>query len=525
MKNFLGAFALAATLSLSSLACSNREPIWGTRNELLAHGLDGSAALIDASAERALLLPVEGDLSLSPVSVPIGRGYASSAVSPDGSRLFVLTRGDQPRRRATDQEPRLTVIGGGITPSREHDYTLGDPLSGLAIDPLGDFAVAYPSAADEAFVQNPNELSIVDLHQGQTASNPAPITLRSFGGRPRALTFTKALELPGGARRLLVVATDRDLGVLELAHPELGDITVRLTSTGAVVTPAQIAITDGEPGRDDDARIAIRLEGESNVVLVDLIASDGTTAHDFRPTPNLVFAGGTPSDVAFVRTDGGLRLAALVPSQKSLTLIDPATGISSAIDLGTAFDKLAIVTDQVGGDSGADVALLWSSSSPEVAFVALGQTIGKPYKSIERLTLESPVTDVLDVPPPNDRLKVLASRSGGFVVLDLAARTASPIVSQAYEATLSVSSTGQRAWITAPQEPAIAALNLGDLHPRNLVLDAPVAFAFEVARRDGGRALIALHHESGVSATVLDGTHPSLETAIDYQGLLLGGFQ
>lgn len=521
-------FFLPGLLAVAALGCGGRLDVWDAApGPPVAHGLEDAAALVDALAERALLLPVKADLSLAPVSVPIGRGFAGSATTADAKKLVVLTRGDVPRQRPDDQGPRLSLIQSGAAPGLVFQYDLGDPLSGLALDPESHFAVVYPSSADSAFVANPNELSIVDLTAGPGDANPTPLTLRSFGGRPQSFFFTPTLGLPGGARRLLTVLTDRDVGIIDLKEPDKGDITVRLSSTGAALTPAQVVVTDGDPARDDDARLAIRVAGDSSVILVDLLPGlpgDTTKAHDFRPTPNVVFAGGVPSDIAFVNTDGGLRLAALVPSQKSLMLIDPSTGIPTSVALGAPFERISLVTSVVGASaSGADVALLWSTSSTSIAFVALGSTVGKPYKSVDKLELELPVGAVHDVPAPNSQLRILAAVDGrSFYVLDLLARTASPILASD-GAALSIAPDGRRAWMLAPSQPAIAQLDLGNLHPKNLLLSQPVAHAFDVARIGGGRALLAVHATQDVGITVLDGERPALETAVLYPSVLLGG--
>ena len=199
--------------------------------------------------------------------------------------------------------------------------------------------------------------------------------------------------------------------------------------------------------------------------------------------------------MAFVNTDGGLRLAALVPSKQSLSLIDPATGVSKDVALGAPYEHLSLVTGIVGGvAAGADVALLWSASSPYISFVALGSTAGKPYKSVERLQIEQPIARVIDVPAPNDRLKILAAADGrSFFVLDLIARTASPILSSTYGVDVTVSADGQRSWLLAPGGSDLAALSLDNLHPQNFTLASPLQQAFEVGRRGGGRALVAVH--------------------------------
>jgi hypothetical protein len=528
-RRSLARLTTATLLAALLPGCGDRDAVWtNAPTPVIAHGLSGSAAFVDVDAERVLLTPVEQDLTVSPVSVPMRRGYATSQTTPDGSALLVLARGDVPREKPDDHRPGLAMIDGGNTPHLLRTYDISDPLSGLAIDPEGRFAVIYPSAADSSFVANPNELAIVDLAKPAGLANPTSLTLRSFGGRPEALIFTPTLDLPGAARRLLVVLTDRDVGLIDLSEPEKGDVTVRLSSTGDRVTPLQVAVSDGDPARNDDARLAIRLAGDPSVILVDLLASTKSDSiHDFKPTPNVVLASGPPSDVAFVNTDGGLRLAALVPSKQSLSLIDPSTGVSKDIALGAPYEHLSLVTGVVGGSAaGADVALLWSASSPFISFVALGSTAGKPYKSVERLELEQPVARVIDVPAPNDRLKILAAADGrAFFVLDLIARTASPIVSSTYGVDLSVSSDGQRSWLLAPGGFDLAALALANLHPQNFTLSSPVQQAFEISRRGGGRALLAVHAQGALGLTVLDGEHPSLETAVQYHGLLLGSLR
>lgn len=522
-------YRIGIALSLLLFAgCGGRGEIWDKTASLPAiHGLSGSVALLDVSAERAMMIPVNGDLTIDPVSIPIRRGFAASSPARGGSSLLVLCRGDVPREDPSDQGPSLTVIDGGVSPKLVASYTLSDPLSGLSVDPEGRFAAVYSSPYDDAFVSNPNELVILDLDRPPAADNPSPLTLRSFGGRPESLTFTPELAMTTGKRRLLVVLTDRDAGLIDLAAPDQKDITVKLSTSGERVRPLQVAVTDGDPDRDDDARLAIRLESDSSVILIDFVASpDGTGAHDFKPLPNVALASGVPTDIAFVSTDGGQRLAALVPSKKSMTLIDPATSIATEVALGERFEKMSLVTNVVGSTAlGADVALLWSGSSPYIAFVALGSTAGKPYKAVERLELEQPIANVIDVPAPNDRLKILAASDGRtFFVLDLVSRTAAPIVAS-YGVGVTPSPDGERAWLYAQGASHLASLGLGDLHPRNITLKNPIARAFDVGRRDGGRALVAVHGVGAIGVTALDAVNPSLETATYTHGVLLGGLQ
>lgn len=525
----LGPLALCA-VALATAACGDAGDEWSadTRGPIVARGLAGSVALIDAPTNRAIFLPVDGELRVASTRFEIGHGFAAAEADADGARLLVLSHGDQPRRRAEDQAPALAMFDGGTAPKLAARYELDDPFSGLVLDPAHRFAVIHPTEDDVSFVQNPNELVVVDLSRGPAADNPVPITLRSYGGRPLAMSFPQPLSLPGGVRRLLVVSTDRDLSLLDLDDLSRPDITVKLTTGADTVTPGSVAVDDGEPDRDDDARIAVRLADRTDVLVLDLLPAPSGQAspksHGFSPVPNIVDVGGVPADIAFVRTDGGLRLAATVPSRQALALVDPKTGVSTLVDLGAPFERISIVTDIVGAtDKSSDVALLWSAASANVAFVSLGATVGKPYKSVDRLELAEPVSEVLDVPPPNDHLKVLAARGGGgFVVLDLPARTAAPIASSSDLTSVRVARDGTRAWIVARNTPNVAALDFADLHPKNLTLTRDVSDVFDIARSDGGRALVAVHPRGSVGLTVLDAANPSLGTAREYAAVLLG---
>jgi hypothetical protein len=525
--------ALAGFTTLATMSCEARNVEWSAdlaKSPSFTLGLEGSVAIVDHPTNRVLMLPVEGDLSLSPTAIPIGHGFATARGTKDGKRLFALSRGDVPRRKTTDQGPSLQVIDGSINPKALDKYELSDPLSGLELDPQSEYAVIFPSASDtQTFVQNPNELILVKLLEAPSASNPVPISLRSFGGRPQAFTFTPELEVPGGKRRLLVTSTDRDIALVDLSAPDKPEITVKLTGGADVLRPVGTAVSDGEPGVDTDARIAVRMANDNNVIIMDLlpVPAGSDSPHSFLPVPNINYVGGIPSDMAFVNTDGGLRLAALVPSKKTLTLVEPVTGTTTDVALGAPFDRMTIVTDIVGETTnGGDIALVWSTSSPNVAFVALGVTIGKPYKSVERVELSESVSAVLDVPAPNDHLKILALPSGkNFVVLDLLTRTASPILAGSGGAKATISRNGQRAWLVAQNTNSVGQLELATLHPKNVYLNYNVQNAFEIERRDGGRALVAIHGGGTMGATVFDAANPVLDNSTETLGLLLGEFQ
>ena len=517
--NSTAALLLCATIATVTMACG-RDEVWETTaNDAQAIAMSDSVALVDFSASRLLTLAPSDDLSLQQKHYPLNEGYVNAVATPDGNRLLVLSRGVVPRQRASDAGPMLQVLDGPSSPAFRQ-YPLSDPLSGIALDPQSKFAVLYP-LGDSAFVQNPNELAIVDLERAPAADNPSYVTLRSFGGEPQGFTFTPLLDLPGGPMRLLVVQTDRDVALVNLTKLDLPEITVPVATGGDTFTPGHIAVSNGDPADSNDARIAIQLVGQSNVIVVDLLPvpeeQAGTTPQSFRAVPNVVFVGGSPNDIAFVQTDGGLRLAALVGS--NLTLVDPETGIAGSISLGQHFSRLSLVTNVVGETTdGSDVALLWSATSTNIGFVALGSTVGQPYKSVEMLPLGAPVADVYNVSGDSPHLRILRGIGSKMFVLDLLKRTAAPLISSA-GATVTTSPDGQRAWVSKGR--ALAQLDLDSLHPKNFELTHDIDSVFDI-ERPSGRAVIAIHREGALGATVLDARQPSLAGAYHYSSLLLG---
>jgi hypothetical protein len=353
-------------------------------------------------------------------------------------------------------------------------------------------------------------------------------TFRSFGGRPQRLSFTRPLGLPGGTRRLLIVETEADVHLLDLDHKERSEITVPLSGgTGKRLAPAQVVVDDGDPASNEDTRVGIRVSNDTSVITLQLVppeAPGGPDMNDFGVRVNMTDVGGIASDVAFVKTDGGLRLAALVPPISSAVLVEPDTSVTTRVALPAGYGRIALVTDVVGEAlPRADVALLWGASSTGVAFWTLGRTTGQPYRSVDVIAMQEPVANVVDVPRPNVELKVLeASDKTGLYVLNLRSRTASPLLTRA-EATLSLSPDGARLWAYRKQGSELSAIGLPGLATVPLVTDHPIAHVFDVARPEGGHSLIAIHPGGALGATVFDALAPDTATARQHSSLLLRG--
>ena len=531
--------------------CGGRAPFWSSPIAATppTFNLGDEIALVDTSANRVVLLTAGANQSLTTTTIPVGVNILNAATSPDGKKLFVVSGGhraqlgdDQP-----NEWPSITVISSGAQSAYYELKNITDPLAGLAIDPAGRWLVLYPgSGTNQPFVQNPNELVILDVSQKPDVAVPVARTLMSFGGHPQRFTFTPPLALPIGSHPLLIVESDQDLSLLNLDDLSKPEITVPLTSGSntQLLSPAGVAVYPGDA--KTGASIGVRLANDDDVVALQFVlnvdSSGNAVGNGFLPTVNLNNVGGTASDIAFVHTDGGLRLAALIPSKSKATLIDPVTSLTQDVALPAPYQSLSVVTDALGSASGCnggttsagvptDVALLWNGTTVQgqagVAFWELGQAGCQPYRSIDTVGVTDVVAQVLDVPAPNATLKVLQTRdANAFYILNLANRTAAPLETSNSNIALSISPIGDRVWSYIPYGLTVFATDFADDLPRSLLIDRPVSGVYEIARAPGmPPAVVVLHDEGGVGATVYDATTLEDKTRRLYAGLLLGGAQ
>jgi hypothetical protein len=207
-------------------------------------------------------------------------------------------------------------------------------------------------------------------------------------------------------------------------------------------------------------------------------------------------------------------------------LVDPATSVTTNVDLPEAYDKISLITSAVGGAAGSDTALLYGTNGARgVAFWSLGVATGQPYRSVEVVALATAVDRVDDVPPPRPQLKILSSsKASSFYVLDLASRTAAPLTTLSAPS-LHISQDGQRVWAYQRGMSNLASISLADLHPLPLPLDRYIDAVYDVARDDGGRTLIAFDARGAGGVTLLDARTPDTAAARSYYGLLLEGLR
>ena len=524
-QNFRSAMVCVCLLA----GCGDRADKYdASAGEARSVGLQGAAAILDAPLNRVIVVTSPKNHEVDAHSFNVGKNVAVMATSEDRDTLFVLSKGVQPRRNPGDELPSVSVIQAGPSPSLEHRFELTDPMQALAVDPREEWLVAFKG---DSTVTNPNEFVLLPLDDlGERQS----VTIRSFGGIPEEVVFTDELSVPAGpARRFLIVRTDRDIALVDLLELESEEVTVQTPSTGlgAKSRPAQVVFDAGRPASDEDfgepARIGVRLEGEPDVMLLELGEPADGSVRDFKINFNIVNVGGVPSAIEFVHTDFGLRLAALVPDRSDAKLIDPATTAVESVAFPKPYSQLTRV--EANGDEG-EFALLYSPTFPGIAFWALGRASGALSKSVEQNEIDLSVASVRDVPGELDHLKILeGSQTSRFFVLDLEQRQTFPMLTDTQGFTVNVAPDGRRAWAYHQARTEFASVDLTDLHPTSLSVSVPVSAVYDIEREDGSRAALVLHGTDGarrpgtLGLTLFDAEAPDSADTRFFGGLLLEG--
>ncbi len=514
--------------ALGALGCGDRGEEYDARVSIHSTvSLERAAVIADSGLSRLVVLQGDGAGGLRRSDLPVGQNVERTLPDVTGNKVLALSRGVQPRLQPEDELPSLTVVDASEAPRIEARYELSQPLSSIELDPQGKWAVLFGGGDQGLFVNNPNQLVLIDLQDPEF--EPVTKTIRSFGSAPERFHFTEELDVPGGARRYLIVETSQDVSLVDLGDLSAEEITIPLPQTqqSQPGRPAQVVAHPGVADEPEDALLAIRLESDENVVMVEFAPSPEGRSGDFNLTLNLVDVGAPPSEIAFVETQFGVRLAALVPRRLEASLVDPATTRVERVALPNAFDRMSRVpAEAFEGEGEGDTALLWAPQVQQVGLWALGRGGDRGFRGVDVLNLSSSVAQVLDVPGRAfGHRKLLRGAQSQFFVLDLDLRQSFPMLTNARsDVSLRVAPDGLRAWAFSAGQLAVAQIDLGTLEPRSLSLERPVSDVFDIAvGQDGERALIVLHRFGSGGATVLDAQSPDAAATRFFPGLLLGG--
>ena len=517
--------------------------------------------MVDSRLNRLVMLTAPSQHELRTHFISVGKNPTHWVPSADRKRLFVLSRGMQSAKE--NIPPSLTAVDGGTSPAVCARFELDKPYEQIALDPHREWAVIHNA---DTYAENPDEIIFAHLapdadcrHLTEKERN-RDVTQVTLGGeaidlgdalQEDAFSFTDKLEWPGGARRMLVVRRTETVQLVDLdqvqEHPDQAQHVLEMPEirTNQFGLPAQVVYHPSVPDPDGShhAWLAVRLGNDTSVLIYKVEDPAETSSSSVAFNRNIADVGGTATDIEFVTTPEGLKLAALVPSRQQAVLIDPHTIVTDTIELPAQYEHMARVTDEVTTGGSAqdtpDVALLWGSNRSTIAFWTLARTDTRPWGSLDIRDTEISVTGATSVTEDPDgdlrsRWLLLGTGASEFRVLELLDRDVRRVVIENDPSfRVSLSPTGARAWIYSPgnaQEVALADLsgNVLQIPTRPVYIERPVDGVFDIERADGGHAALVLHRGAMVAhgtlaATLFDAEDPESTDSVFFSGLLLGG--
>lgn len=507
MRTSLSALALALVVAGCNEALENPLDLPRASVAVLA---DRAVVAADASAKRIAVLVPGADGALARTYLPLASPPVAVVPSDDGARVFVLTAGVDKTRTQAAVAPELVVVtvsGASVTDAR---YPVPKGSARLWLDPLGAYAAITPAAGGSgALVTNPDALAIVKLDAAASATNPIVRTLARSETSAASLIFSPSLTTPRGAKRFLLGVGPREVALVDLAAAFGGaptpDTTIPLTSLGATASlrPSAVRFDDGDPSASDDARLAFALAGEGSILTATLAANDAPAAgeSDLRAIVNLTDVGAPVTDLAFLSTSDGLRIAALTPTRRRAVLADPATSLVTPVPLARAYASLRVLPSS----SGSTILLAQpGGSTGAVALWDVPRTADQPYRAVEPVVDMANLAAVSAIPGSPSRFLLTGQNGTELVVLDVATR-ATTSVDVAGASTVQLSRDGERAYIVPLAGPTtFAALSLRTFTATPFAAGLPRGAVGELRRADGTPVVAVLHGDAASSLSLFD---------------------
>lgn len=479
--------AITASCALAFAACSltacfadDRPIAWERPREVLGPvSLKNQIVYADNARDRVVTLDL-ADAARTRVNVhAIGRRAVFLMPAPDGTRVAVLTRGEEAVIEGQIEEaPQLWLVHPGRSDSEPVAYPMGSPFDRLAISQDGTVAVAYFSAggADaDGYFRNPNELAIVHLDQPPGDDNPVLRTVRSFGSAPDGIVLSPPMIIPGAEddtpRILAFVLAQNNLTMFDATHPERREVSIRLDLGGAPVQPRELAFAPGTATaylRSDNARdvLEILIQAEPGVV------SDERD-NDYQPALAELGAGGGPADIAVYDDLAGRRMVlAATPGTRELVIIDADIGEFDTVPVSDPIDRILLFPSAPGAVPRIAVLASLAARLPRVHIMHLDDiTDDLARADLATVALTEPVLDV--VPVPGREIGMLVHDSGRTVLglLDVALGSVTPLEGIGRLDTYAFSPDGAYLIGATAGVPRVGFLDLANLHPSDLRLD------------------------------------------------------
>ncbi|MDP3273830.1 MAG: hypothetical protein Q8Q09_01455 [Deltaproteobacteria bacterium] len=517
--------ALTTVTALSATQCRPDDPRSTQRLSTLAP-VAISTGLVYVSPDRARAVRVNLTGATPTVErFRVGPAAVASVVRTGTDEVLVLSQGERGSPGIAPVAATLSVLAASGPP---RVYTVGSPFNAISVTADGRFAFVHfrPSGALQRLLFNPNEVAIVDLQSAPSEGNPVRRTVRSFGGIPTDVIFSPPVAIRGEMRTIAVVVSSSYVTLMDLAHLDRGETSVRLTlpEDPRDLNPQQVLF-------DSELRaIYLRAAASNDVYVLRLDDAGATPAmgNDFRVSINQVGAGQGPTDLALFGEGEGRRLLVVSRGSREARVIDPRSNAITTIALDARADRALLFQGRSPRDPmTARRALLYPSradtGSSAVSFLDLDAIEARSSQNLETVQLRRTVRFALPLP---ERGTVLfehddASTAGRLSLLDLQGRTTAPILAEVSLADARFSTDQRLLWVAPNGSPRVGFVDLRDFHPGEIRLDAPVSEVLSLPTAMGSPArVVALHPATAGSLSVLNADNPQRETTRVFTGYL-----
>jgi hypothetical protein len=336
---------------------------------------------------------------------------------------------------------------------------------------------------------------------------------------PEGVTLSPPMKVPGTleSRTFAYILSENQVTVLDVAHPNRREISIRLDLGGPAVIPREVVFAK------NTATAYVRSDNARDVLQILLEPSEPATpdANDFRPVLAELGAGGGPTDIAVYDDEHGKRfILAATPNTSEVVVIDADTGQFRAVPLTDPIDRI----------------LLFPTSDPDqpipprkALFASIGAKLSRVHvldlegiadpltqASIRKIELDKPVRDVVPVPERDLAMLVHDDARTVLGLLDMDTESTSPLLGVGKLDSYDFSPDGSHLIGATPDVSRIGFLQLDNLHPTNFRLDDKPVKVLST-----GNAKILVDHGDPLGrATIIPSPTAKREDAIILSGFL-----
>lgn len=342
--------------------------------------------------------------------------------SADGSSLYVINRDGE----------SLSIFSIDDDDVERSDVELNSVYDEITVDPEGDFILlSHSGAAEDAILQNRNELGIVDLRDGV----PDEVRVLTLPVQPDSLEMVPPFELGGESQRMIVALAPSEVALVDLnADAELDQVRswpLTVSQADALRNPVQV-VFDLPAGDDPDMASFFVLDDRSSDVtqLVIQPPIDEDATRKLRLSINQLAAGDSPRHIAVLELDDvGKRLLALDGDSPKFTLVDVSSGESATFDLRMSVpaEKMVTYTVYLPDEERSEKRVLaYSTKSSLVSIIrpesiSVGSETPTLGRAVEEISLSAPPMQVLlgEEAEPSRAVILHPGGNDGFTALNL----------------------------------------------------------------------------------------------------------